>query len=1278
MSSNLKSSNKDNNLNNLDLGEIHQILKLLPKCRITEDWKVIIDAENFNQVEEISKKIKKPVQSIMKYLDFEFKNRMMLDLPITTLPIPKEDVTKKRKAVLEKFQLKHRELPQSINDPPINEDVLSRSCIPNQLRSLNDEKFSHHRRKRLSTYETLISALNNENPGKDLCSPIKKTRMSEHLLDNTTIDTSFDVEMHWDKIENEIIPKETYADKLKKNLNSGNKKLQTKKKNKNNTKLRKPFKDLNPEERWKILEKSKGPIFRYRVNKWTPIDTIDRLLNTKLEKYNELWKQPSVSEKDASTNWRKAVEQLKIAAKLLKSYDNTKIDIDGMKIDNIVKIKRARNKTMRFINRVNNLIHQRNSTNRKEKASANFKIRRIIQTCRKKRKDVKMENIEQILHFNNDKVKNLDKRTEIVQKKNDDQKVRFKFNLKPSLKSLGPSIQQKVDIPNKKLEDFLIDLFKEENTKDNGLLQQWIEETNFEQQKRTFMWNEELFENTLKYSRGWKAAGLNKIYLSIFKQLNSAKTFLKNWCFGILNNTIKLSKYDVAGKAFPIYKSGDRMLPQNYRFINVLNCHFKILSKMMNDMIREHLINILPFEQQANQKGKDGLLDGIIINRILQNSSGSDGSQLNQAWIDFKRAFDTISHSKLKLILTKVGIDKRLLDIIFTSMKHWSFKINSSKSKTWIKLHKGIYQGDSMSPTLFILSILPLSHILNKEATIALSPNIKLNHIKFYDDIKLFAKTPEHLSTLVSRVEKFGEEIGLLTNAKKCAYTIDNKENNISTDEMAYSDYNELKATYKYLGIEEDQYGSNTKENINKLYESLKKSLDLVLSSPLSVGNMVRAINTCILPKVLFVFSHQGEPTIRNRIADKIDSMIRKHMNEHKVKMDSISNARLYLSKQHMGLGLKNTHLELDKINLKNYVHIHYTKFFNELRDKLAGFKKLFEELTRKYGLKIEYLENQLKVNDLYFESEKECKRYITECLDKIDEELWLKRYSQKRIFPATVVEQKLFSPWTWHNDLSPKMYKNIIMIQEAVHPQLNGPPNPNSKCGLINAEGHRCNKYDHPKHVLSECEQNNGNKKIRHNQVLYEITKQIAMVKLMKYISFEDSRNEMKFKNFTMTVDQPFSFNITLYHSRPDLIFYFKDKIIVAELSISSYENLDVAANLKRQRYTLYGEKELRAPIPREKEHEYIGKNNFVKSLRIRENKEVDFIPLIIGNFGELNSSRYEDWKRLFEALEIKGFDKIISKISRRTAIESEFLIYKYLKTTNRIIKKQDEEELL
>ena len=66
-----------------------------------------------------------------------------------------------------------------------------------------------------------------------------------------------------------------------------------------------------------------------------------------------------------------------------------------------------------------------------------------------------------------------------------------------------------------------------------------------------------------------------------------------------------------------------------------------------------------------------------------------------------------------------------------------------------VKVKRGIFQGDNLSPILFVLAMIPLSVVLNNmEAGYSLGRNRrKLNHLLFMDDLKLYGKSLRELTS---------------------------------------------------------------------------------------------------------------------------------------------------------------------------------------------------------------------------------------------------------------------------------------------------------------------------------------------------------------------------------------------------------------------------------------------------------------------------------------------------------------------------------------------------
>ena len=75
-------------------------------------------------------------------------------------------------------------------------------------------------------------------------------------------------------------------------------------------------------------------------------------------------------------------------------------------------------------------------------------------------------------------------------------------------------------------------------------------------------------------------------------------------------------------------------------------------------------------------------------------------------------------------------------------MKHWRVELTSDRERlTEVRVRRGIFQGDSLSPILFVIALIPLSIILNKskEGYLLGAQRGKLNHLLFMDDLKFFS-----------------------------------------------------------------------------------------------------------------------------------------------------------------------------------------------------------------------------------------------------------------------------------------------------------------------------------------------------------------------------------------------------------------------------------------------------------------------------------------------------------------------------------------------------------
>ena len=93
---------------------------------------------------------------------------------------------------------------------------------------------------------------------------------------------------------------------------------------------------------------------------------------------------------------------------------------------------------------------------------------------------------------------------------------------------------------------------------------------------------------------------------------------------------------------------------------------------------------------------------------------------LSMAWVDLKKAYDMVPHRWLKRMLKATTKIRRVVRKPVTRLVPlWetalTVETTEGKESFPICFRRGLFQGDSLSPLFFCLSIAPLSHHLRKQ-----------------------------------------------------------------------------------------------------------------------------------------------------------------------------------------------------------------------------------------------------------------------------------------------------------------------------------------------------------------------------------------------------------------------------------------------------------------------------------------------------------------------------------------------------------------------------------
>ena len=85
------------------------------------------------------------------------------------------------------------------------------------------------------------------------------------------------------------------------------------------------------------------------------------------------------------------------------------------------------------------------------------------------------------------------------------------------------------------------------------------------------------------------------------------------------------------------------------------------------------------------------------------------------AWVEYKKAYDTVPHLSIITTMKMVSLADNIISVIKQSMNKWKTSLyDDEKLLVLVPIRRGIFQGNSSSTLLFLMALLPLTHILRE------------------------------------------------------------------------------------------------------------------------------------------------------------------------------------------------------------------------------------------------------------------------------------------------------------------------------------------------------------------------------------------------------------------------------------------------------------------------------------------------------------------------------------------------------------------------------------
>ena len=363
----------------------------------------------------------------------------------------------------------------------------------------------------------------------------------------------------------------------------------------------------------------------------------------------------------------------------------------------------------------------------------------------------------------------------------------------------------------------------------------------------------------IRQLKNYKAPGEDGLFPEMFKVEEDGLVFaLRKLCNEIWVTGIIPSGWK-NGVIVKVPKKGDLSQCGNWRGITLSPIALKIFSRVLLNRLELVVDGILRDEQAGFRKGR-GCNDQIFVVRHLMQQANEMKVPLSLCFVDFEKAFDSISRRTMGKIMRHYGIPEEFVRVILNMHDGTSCKVMVDGCLTDpFEVKSGVLQGGILSPLLFVLVI---DYVMKKikaetDAGILWGEHGKLLDLDYADDIVFVCSSPEEVQRVLNCLVLEGQKVGLIINSGKTEIINMNMEN--PQDCVVGGTVIKQVEKFKYLGTYLSKDGSlklEFEERLKRANQAMGMLKNVWCNGNFSVHTKIRIYK--VMVRSILIYGHES------------------------------------------------------------------------------------------------------------------------------------------------------------------------------------------------------------------------------------------------------------------------------------------------------------------------------------------------------------------------------------------------------------------------------------